>query len=1570
MTISRPLLAPGLGRACFLPVWLSVCLALLLGLAAPVAQAAPNTHYVWNNSDLIGAINDANNRNDGTSIIFRQSFTITNYIPGITGSMIIDGAGFTLDANRNQFYCGDGRAINVTIRNLTITNAGDIGGDGGNGGDSHLLSVAVEPGNGGGGGAGMGGAVRVSTAANVVLENVTITRALAQGGKGGAGGTESTLTLGIEEGGNGGGRTGGAKGAVGANGSNGGFGGGGGGGGGGSTPYGVYISPVGGRGGYGGGGGGSRFWEIPFAPDDQGGARGGWGGGSGGTFQGDGRGNAWGGSGGGGAGLGGAIFVQEGGVLTLAGGLSIRENSAVGGLTTWNAIMARGTDGIGAGNGVFMQGNGILTFDSAADQVVNDTIADEAGTRSGGSWAIFKQGAGSLTLAGAHTYTGDTVVLGGRLVLAGSLNSAISNFATFAPRGNVSTSRTYSQNSTGTLQVRLGAGMVDRINAASATLAGALEISTEAVPAPGTYVPIVASGALTGTFAGLPNGSEFSVGPDRIRINYTANAVILTVFAREPRIAVAQPLGNAIPPGGVTDIGGAFPATTASKTIYVTNVGVQALSFLSLGSSSPEFTFNQLAGVFNGQVQPGGVATFVVTFAPAGPGVRSGTISIGTDDPTRPLFTFTVRGSVLAPTFNAAATAGLPIAVGSGPVDLAALTGASPAGGVFSGPGVSGGLFNPTAAGPGVHVITYTALGASTTFQVNNGGSLVLEENGGDFAPGNLAPAGVAFAKDTLPGYAAHAVAHLNDGLHGNAHSWINNSADSFAGVSLGVTPVAINRIAFGRDNTGEFTDRAADLYTLQYTTVPNPNDATAYWVTLGQVDLRSGTALANPSRRQVFSFPTVAATGVRILTAANGTAIDEIEVYPAEGVAISGPFTLRQEGGNLAPGNLVRAPGASVFGKDEFGGIHQIAKVGDGLYGNASSWIGASGFSFVGVAFGQSTTFSQIAFGRDNTGVYADRAVGRYIVQITSVANPGPATPVSEWTMLGTIRYENIAAPGFAKPALRHRFSFPPVTATGLRVIAVENGLAIDELEVFATGQPRLSVSDQGTPLATGEGWAINLPPPSAGTTVQRTLTITNTGSDPLNLGTPTLAGLDAGSFTLTAVPPAVLAPGASAPLTVTVALGGLGSTRVATLSLPNDAPDQPGREILVSATVQPNAAPRFDVPATLTVERVSLLTMPGFASNITVGAAWESAQSLRFRVTTDRPGLFSTQPALSPDGTLTLACSGLSGISSATVTVVAQDDGGVAAGGSDTSAPRIFVVTFAPRPHDGVELLESGGTSSPGNLARESTFVIQNNSDVSIVPPSASFLNDGIYGESGGWKFPSSLISVYVILPRPTLIDRLAISSDNTGANGERVTSDLLGIFYSADPGAMETGVSTPLAYLELQDPLFGPESQKRKLLRFPPVVASVLFFDYQPNEFPNMMIDEIEVYAAPVGRDRWRMESFGTVAPSGPAADGADPDGDGLPNLVEYALDLNPIAAARAGARLAVDRSGDHLEMRFLRARDDVVYEVQASNDLVEWTTIARNPGAVGATVVVTDTEPASAQSRRFLRLKVSP
>jgi hypothetical protein len=76
------------------------------------------------------------------------------------------------------------------------------------------------------------------------------------------------------------------------------------------------------------------------------------------------------------------------------------------------------------------------------------------------------------------------------------------------------------------------------------------------------------------------------------------------------------------------------------------------------------------------------------------------------------------------------------------------------------------------------------------------------------------------------------------------------------------------------------------------------------------------------------------------------------------------------------------------------------------------------------------------------------------------------------------------------------------------------------------------------------------------------------------------------------------------------------------------------------------------------------------------------EAGQTVHFNVSNDKPGMFSVQPAISPDGTLTYSpAPGMVG--TANVTVTLMDDGGTAYGGKDTSPEQTFtisVVDFTP--------------------------------------------------------------------------------------------------------------------------------------------------------------------------------------------------------------------------------------------------------------------------------------------------
>jgi hypothetical protein len=121
-------------------------------------------------------------------------------------------------------------------------------------------------------------------------------------------------------------------------------------------------------------------------------------------------------------------------------------------------------------------------------------------------------------------------------------------------------------------------------------------------------------------------------------------------------------------------------------------------------------------------------------------------------------------------------------------------------------------------------------------------------------------------------------------------------------------------------------------------------------------------------------------------------------------------------------------------------------------------------------------------------------------------------------------------------------------------------------------------------------------------------------------------------------------------------------------------------------------------------------------------------------------------------------------------------------------------------------------------------------------------------------------------------------------------------------------------------------------------------------------------------PSTQAQWRQVYFGTATNTGTAAPTADPDGDGLANLLEYALNTHPLVANTAPSSSLTPSLPHSLQLTFLRARADLTYIVEASDTLAadSWTVIATNPGTVGQSVTVTDSAPAS--PRRFIRLRV--
>jgi hypothetical protein len=105
---------------------------------------------------------------------------------------------------------------------------------------------------------------------------------------------------------------------------------------------------------------------------------------------------------------------------------------------------------------------------------------------------------------------------------------------------------------------------------------------------------------------------------------------------------------------------------------------------------------------------------------------------------------------------------------------------------------------------------------------------------------------------------------------------------------------------------------------------------------------------------------------------------------------------------------------------------------------------------------------------------------------------------------------------------------------------------------------------------------------------------------------------------------------------------------------------------------------APSFSAGGNKTVlEDAGAQSIAGWATAISAGPASESSQTVSFTVTADTPSLFTDQPAIAPNGTLTYKpAANANGV--ATITVTAVDSGGTANGGVNTSAAQTRTITI----------------------------------------------------------------------------------------------------------------------------------------------------------------------------------------------------------------------------------------------------------------------------------------------------
>ena len=105
-------------------------------------------------------------------------------------------------------------------------------------------------------------------------------------------------------------------------------------------------------------------------------------------------------------------------------------------------------------------------------------------------------------------------------------------------------------------------------------------------------------------------------------------------------------------------------------------------------------------------------------------------------------------------------------------------------------------------------------------------------------------------------------------------------------------------------------------------------------------------------------------------------------------------------------------------------------------------------------------------------------------------------------------------------------------------------------------------------------------------------------------------------------------------------------------------------------------NDAPGFTKGADQTVgEDAGAQTVNGWATVLSAGPANEAGQVLNFIVSNNNNALFSSQPTIAANGTLTFTPAANAN-GSATVSVQIHDNGGTANGGVDTSAAQTFTI------------------------------------------------------------------------------------------------------------------------------------------------------------------------------------------------------------------------------------------------------------------------------------------------------
>ncbi|HEX6269098.1 MAG TPA: discoidin domain-containing protein [Anaerolineales bacterium] len=145
--------------------------------------------------------------------------------------------------------------------------------------------------------------------------------------------------------------------------------------------------------------------------------------------------------------------------------------------------------------------------------------------------------------------------------------------------------------------------------------------------------------------------------------------------------------------------------------------------------------------------------------------------------------------------------------------------------------------------------------------------------------------------------------------------------------------------------------------------------------------------------------------------------------------------------------------------------GIHQPAYANDGQYGNGSSWVSNSAYSWIKIDLGQATAINTVTFGRDRLGNYSDRHPGQFTIAVALSDNVYADGNSSDDMIEYKTVYdsERSGFSGTVSGSETVQAHFGSVVARYVKITFSNPGTAIDEVEAFMV-QPAVVQSGRPT--------------------------------------------------------------------------------------------------------------------------------------------------------------------------------------------------------------------------------------------------------------------------------------------------------------------------------------------------------------------------------------------------------------------------------------------------------------------------------------------------------------------------